>query len=158
MTASPRDDPCRARRGEIASPFVSDLVFRFSRTFSTNGTIPSHPTATAARRGAEYCDPLLEAGTARLDPAAIGRVESRLRGIGHPPRTAEEMAETLLRLGDLAPSEIVGPMAVFLADLQGQNRACLRVFPGTAEPDVGFTPRKRLVCDRVSGPESSPDR
>ena len=44
------------------------------------------------------------------------------------------MAETLRRLGDLAPGELAGPMLGFLADLEAQGRAVAIELPGTAEP------------------------
>ena len=58
-----------------------------------------------------------------LDPRAVHQVERRLRGLGQPPRSATEMAEWLRRLGDLAPSDLEGPMAVFLAELEADGRA-----------------------------------
>jgi ATP-dependent Lhr-like helicase len=45
------------------------------------------------------------------------------------------MAETLRRLGDLAPSDLAGPMLGFLADLDAQGRAVTITLPGTAEPE-----------------------
>ena len=44
------------------------------------------------------------------------------------------MAETLRQFGDLAPSELFGPMEVFLADLESQGRAKRIRLEGTAEP------------------------
>ena len=45
------------------------------------------------------------------------------------------MADALVRLGDLAPSEVVGPMAGFLAELERSGRAQRLRWPGTVEPD-----------------------
>src|SRR5262249_52520127 len=64
----------------------------------------------------------------------IGRVENRLRRLGRPPRTAEEMAEYLRRLGDLAAADLNGPMAPLLAELQSAGRAVTIELPGTASP------------------------
>ncbi len=69
-----------------------------------------------------------------LEPSAIGRVEARLRGSGHPPRTLDEMAEALRTLGDLTPSELAGPMLGFVEDLPGQGRALRIELAGTVEP------------------------
>ncbi len=69
-----------------------------------------------------------------LDPQAIGRVDNRLRRLGRPPRTAEEMAEHLRRLGDLTAAELAGPMAAFLAELQASGRAVTIELPGTIDP------------------------
>jgi ATP-dependent Lhr-like helicase len=84
----------------------------------------------------ELLDPLLEPGADAnwLDPAAIGRTEDRLRSSGRPPRSADEMAETLHRLGDLAPSELAGPMLGFLEELGAQGRARTIELAGTTEP------------------------
>src|SRR5262249_14723195 len=61
--------------------------------------------------------------------------ERRLRGVGHPPRSAAEMAEWLRRLGDLSPADLEGPMAALLEQLQAEGRARLIELPGAgAEP------------------------
>ena len=64
-----------------------------------------------------------------LSPQAIGRVENRLRRLGRPPRTADEMAEHLRLLGDLTQSELTGPMEAFLAELHRRGRALLIELP-----------------------------
>ena len=61
-------------------------------------------------------------------------MDNRLRRVAHPPRTAEEMAEHLRRLGDLTTAEISGPMAAHLAELEESGRAVTIELPGTAEP------------------------
>ncbi len=117
------------RDGQVPSPFASDLVFRFTQSFLYQWDEPARtpgpstdPTET----------PMLDG---LLDPSAIGRVEARLRGVGHPPRTVDEMAETLRQLGDLAPSELAGPMAGFLDDLRASGRVVPIQFPDLDEPD-----------------------
>ena len=69
-----------------------------------------------------------------LDPRAIHQVERRLRGLGQPPRSATEAAEWLRRLGDLSASELEGPMAAFLQELEADGRACRIELPGCREP------------------------
>ncbi|WP_435015304.1 DEAD/DEAH box helicase [Tundrisphaera sp. TA3] len=120
------------REGENPSPFASDLIFRFTSHFLYEWDEPKK-TQSRAVDGAEPVDTALL--DALLEPAAIGRVEARLRGMGHPPRNADEMAEALRRLGDLEPSEVVGPMAGFLAELERQGRALRIMVAGAAEPD-----------------------
>ena len=51
-----------------------------------------------------------------------------------PPRTATEMAEWLRRLGDLATSELEGPMAAFLEELEADGRAVRMTLPNVREP------------------------
>jgi ATP-dependent Lhr-like helicase len=123
----------------VASPFASELIFNFTGAFLYEWDEPRRsdrrPAASAV--DAELLDPLLldpGAHARWLDPNAIGRVEDRLRGAGRPPRSVDEMAETLRRLGDLAPSELGGPMLGFLEELRVQGRAGTIELAGTAEP------------------------
>ena len=126
------------RPGEKPSPFASELIFRFEHTFLYQWDEPQR--AKNAGQGSGVDDDLLnevldaETHARWLDPNAIGRVENRLRGIGRPPRSVEEMAETLRQFGDLAPSELFGPMEVFLGELEIQGRAQRIRLEGTAEP------------------------
>jgi ATP-dependent Lhr-like helicase len=126
------------RQGEVASPFASDLIFRFTGAFLYEWDEPRRADTRPASEAVDesLLDPLLDPGAqARwLDPGAIGRVEDRLRGAGRPPRSADEMAETLRRLGDLAPAELSGPMRGFLEDLRAQGRAGTIELAGTSEP------------------------
>ncbi|WP_165222650.1 DEAD/DEAH box helicase [Aquisphaera insulae] len=125
------------RPAEIASPFASDLLFEFTPLYIYQW---DEPRRGESRSGAavdeDLLDALLEstAGATLLDPQAIGRVEGRLRRKGLAPRSAEEMAETLASLGDLAPSEVVGPMERWLGDLESQGRAARITLEGTTEP------------------------
>ena len=117
-----------ARDGEVPSPFASDLIFKFTQTFLYQWDEPRRdPPAGGDPVDLQLLDSLLE-------PSAIGRIEARLRGFGHPPRTLDEMAEALRRLGDLTPAELAGPMAGFLADLESQGRAFRIEVAGTLEP------------------------
>lgn len=118
-----------ARDGEAASPFAADLVFRFTQSFLYQW---DEPPRDPGKSGDPSATPLLDG---LLEPAAIGRVEARLRGLGHPPRTPDELAETLRRIGDLAPSELHGPMAGFMADLQRVGRVVTVELAGTEEPN-----------------------
>ena len=99
------------REGDIPSPFANDLIFRFTQSFLYQWDEPRRDSAPS---GEPVDHGLLDA---LLEPVAIGRVEARLRGAGHPPRTVDEMAEALRTLGDLTPAELTGPMAGFLAEL-----------------------------------------
>ena len=126
-------------RGEIPSPFTSNLLLRFTQSYlyewdePKRGDIPRRSSEIET----ELLDGLLagEGAALWLDPAAIGRVEGRLRGSGRPPRTAQEMAEWLRRLGDLSPSELVGPMAGFAQELESSGQAVFIALEGTREAE-----------------------
>lgn len=139
------------RRGENPSPFASELIFRFTAHYLYQWDEPRRPDRTGRSPDVaeDLLDPLLDPAThARwLDPNAIGRVESRLRGAGHPPRTAAEMAELLRTLGDLTPSELAGPMRAFLADLESDGRALPIELPRTVEPQRWISAEEASLYD-----------
>ena len=138
------------RDGEVASPFAADLVFRFTQSFLYQWDEPARdPTRAADPVETPLLDNLLE-------PAAIGRVEARLRGVGHPPRTLDEMAETLRQFGDLAPSELAGPMAGFVADLQATGRVVALRLAGTEEPDRWILDEDQPLYAAAFPPRSAP--
>ncbi len=126
-----------SRRGEIPSPFASELIFGFTAAHIYEWDDPkrSDRKSLGSVVDEDLLEPLLrgEKPEEWLDRDAIGRVENRLRHVGRPPRTVEEMAERLRLLGDLTASEISGPMNGFLAELEALDRAVLIELPGTAE-------------------------
>ncbi len=77
-------------RGESPSPFASELIFRFTLKYlyewdePRRGDRPRSPLVDE-----DILDPLLspDAPADLLDPDAVRRVDSRLRGLGQPPRT-----------------------------------------------------------------------
>ena len=97
------------------------------------------------------------AWTTGSSPQAIGRVENRLRRLGRPPRTADEMAEHLRLLGDLTPSELSGPMEAFLAELAQAGRALLIELPGTTEPARWISAEEQSLYQSAFPPRRSPD-
>ncbi len=125
-------------RGEVPSPFASELIFRFAQVFLYEWDSP--------RRGDQprkavvdetVLEPLLDRDSfdRLLDPSALSRVENRLRGISRPPRSTDEMAETLRRFGDLSDDELFGPMPDFLADLAAAGRSVRITLPGVSYPE-----------------------
>jgi ATP-dependent Lhr-like helicase len=127
------------RRAEVPSPFASELIFKFTRTYLYEWDEPKRgDRPPAARPDQDRLDAVLDGRSAgfqiELDPHAIERVEQRLRG-ERPPRSADEMAEWLRRVGDLVPSELHGPMASFLETLASEGRAARFPIPDAAEPD-----------------------
>ncbi len=134
------------RAGEVSSPFASDLIFKFTQSFLYQWDEPRRdaPRAEGDPVDLGLLGPLLE-------PSAIGRVEARLRGAGHPPRTPDEMAEALRTLGDLTPTELVGPMQGFVEDLIRQGRAMKIEIPGTAEPTRFVSDEDAPMYERAFG-------
>ena len=126
----------RTRQAETPSAFASELIFQFTHTFLYQWDEPRRGDRQN-QPGASVDTDLLEGlmsgpgMLSGLDPDAVARVEARLKGVGHPPRTVEEMAERLRTLGDMATTELSGPMAGFLAQLEAQNRALRVEFPST---------------------------
>ena len=128
----------RTRRGEIPSPFTSALIFEFTAAHLYELDQPKRSDLQPAGSLASdvMLEPLLRGGAAQdwLDPQAVARVENRLRNHGMSPRSVEEMAERLRLLGDMTPSEVGGPMAAFLAELEQTGRAVRIELAGTLEP------------------------
>ena len=155
------------RRGEVPSPFTSELIFQFTAAHLYEWDEPKRSDRQPA--GSIFSDlsldPLLrgDAPGDWLDPQAIGRVENRLRYHGMPPRTVDEMAERLRLLGDMTTDELSGPMAAFLAELEADGRAVSIVLAGAQEPArfilaeeraLQAFPGGRAVTGAVQFPES----
>lgn len=149
------------RQGEIASPFAADLVFQFTAAYLYEWDEPRRNGDRPARASVDedLLDGLLHGLSAGrgLDESAVGRVESRLRQRGRPPRTVEEMAEALRILGDLAPSELAGPMEGFLAELAEQGRAAWIELDGVDEPGRWVLVEEVDLYDAAFGDEEEPD-
>jgi ATP-dependent helicase Lhr and Lhr-like helicase len=126
------------RRGEIPSPFTSELIFWFtaSQIYEWDEPKRSDRKPVGSVVDDDLLQPLLRGGPLNdwLDPQAIGRVDNRLRRLGRPPRTADEMAEHLRLVGDLTETEVSGPMNVLLSELREADRAVTIELPGVGEP------------------------
>ena len=151
------------RQAEIASPFASELIFQFTPLYLYQWDEPRRGDLRSAEPAVDegLLDSLLQSpdGGRLLDPQAVGRVESRLRRRGHAPRTAEEMAETLRTLGDLAASDLFGAMDHFLKELEAQGRAIIIRLPGTAEPLrwISAEAEEEALYRRAFDPAGEPD-
>src|SRR5207244_9934689 len=86
-----------------------------------------------------------------LDPRAVSQVERRLRGLGQPPRSVSEMAEWLRRLGDLATSDLEGPMADFVRELEADGRAKRVELPSCREPPRWVLSEEETLYRRAFG-------
>jgi ATP-dependent Lhr-like helicase len=124
------------RRADVPSPFASGLLFAFTAAFTYQYDDVEMKGGNSAALDKQLLEQLVapQRQGHLLDPRAVHQVEKRLRGLGQPPRTATEMAEWLHRLGDLAPSELEGPMAAFLEELEKDGRAMRLELPRCREP------------------------
>jgi ATP-dependent Lhr-like helicase len=125
----------KTRRAEAPSPFASGLLFAYTAQymydFDRTETVADTPALDQ-----QLLQQLVSPQQAQplLDPRAIHQVERRLRGLGQPPRSASEMAEWLRRLGDLSASDLEGPMADFVRELEADGRAKRVELPNCREP------------------------
>jgi ATP-dependent Lhr-like helicase len=124
------------RRAEAPSPFAVGLLFDFTASFLYEHDRVETDSATQHPLDRQLLEQLVtpDRQAHLLDPRAVHQVERRLRGLGRPPRSAAETAEWLRRLGDLAASDLEGPMEGFLGELERDGRACRLELPRCAEP------------------------
>jgi ATP-dependent Lhr-like helicase len=124
------------RRAEAPSPFAAGLLFSFTAAFLYEHDQVEAETARLHSLDQQLLEQLVapQRQGHLLDPRAVHQVERRLRGLGQPPRSVNEMAEWLRRLGDLTSGELEGPMAAFLEELQADGRACRLELPRVREP------------------------
>ena len=126
----------KTRRAETPSAFASGLLFSFTVGYMYSYDRPEGEGGGAGGLDKRLLEQLVspERQAHLLDPRAIHQVERRLRGLGQPPRSATEAAEWLRRLGDLSPTDLEGPMAAFLQELEADGRARRIELPGCREP------------------------
>jgi ATP-dependent Lhr-like helicase len=139
------------RRAEVPSPFAAGLLFSFTAAYLYQlDQVEGEPGKANLDR--DLLEQLVSPGSQAhlLDPRAVHQVERRLRGLGHPPRTPAEMAEWLRRLGDLAPSDLEGPMAGFLAHLESDGRARQITLPGSVREPVRWIASEEMDLYRAA--------
>ncbi|MBL8822451.1 MAG: DEAD/DEAH box helicase [Planctomycetia bacterium] len=113
------------RRAETPSPFASQLLFSFTAAYLYEWDhVERQGTNTASPLDTSVLDQLLTPENYQhlLDPQAITQVNKRLQGTGLLPRTQEEFAEWLRKLGDLQDEEIPPECTPFLSELEAQSR------------------------------------
>jgi ATP-dependent helicase Lhr and Lhr-like helicase len=123
------------RRAEVPSPFASGLLFAFTALYLYQTDRVEPDRSRSGQLDRQLLEQLIapENQGHLLDPRAVHQVERRLRGLGQPPRSVNEMAEWLRRLGDLTDAELEGPMADFLEQLRAEGRAVRLPLPGSPE-------------------------
>ena len=124
---------------EVPSPFAASLLFDFIAVYmyqydQPRGDRLSQYLAVNREILGELID--LESVSALVRPEAIAAVERQLqhRAEGTRARSAEELMEILLRIGDLSDEEIAerceGDARVMLGTLERDGRAVRVEFPG----------------------------
>lgn len=152
----------KTRRAEVASPFGGSLQFAFTAAFLYEHDHVENNSSGSSRLDTDLLEQLIapEKQQHLLDPRAVHQVERRLRGLGQPPRSMNEMAEYLRRLGDLIPGELEGPMAGFLQELHAAGRAIFLTLPAGESPgrwvgmEEGDTYRKAFGLIPASADEA----
>lgn len=125
-----------SRRAETPSPFASQLLFSFTAAYLYEYDSVGHQQfkgTTAVDQ--TVLDQLLAPGEYRhlLDPQAITLVDKRLQGTGLLPRTLEEFAEWIRKLGDMRDEEIPPECNAFLNELYADKRISRFPFNGTSD-------------------------
>ncbi len=149
------------RQAETPSAFASELIFLFTQTYLYQWDEPRRGDQPAAASVDDrFLDGLLATPdpASGLDPDAVRRIDAQLRGVGRPPRTTEEMAEWLRRLGDLTELELAGPMASFLEELEIQGRATRISMPPKLQPDRWIGTEDLPLFKRAFPTEREPGR
>ena len=150
------------RSGETPSPFASELVFQFTAAYLYEWDEPRRNASQPVRAAVDedLLDGLLhslEAGKG-LDAQAVGRVEARLRQRGLPPRTVEEMSETLRRSGRSQGLRAVRPDGT----VRWTHCAMRAGRSGSSSPApisraAGFRPRSKASTEPRSPRDDEPD-
>jgi ATP-dependent Lhr-like helicase len=131
-------------RLEAPSPLAQEMLFAFTAAHMYDYDTADGTAGAVPPLDRQLLDQLMGAKQERLiHPGAVAQVESQLRGMGRPPRSATEMAEWLRRLGDLAQGELEGPMAGFLFELEADGRAVQLDLPG------GDVPRRWVLTEQA---------
>jgi ATP-dependent Lhr-like helicase len=145
------------RKGEIPSPFTSELIFQFTAAHVYQWDEPKRADRAPAASlvDDDLLVPLLrgENPDEWLAPEAVGRLENRIRRLGQPPRTIDEMAERLRLFGDLTDRETTGPMSALLEELSRFGRALRLGLAGNSEPDR-WVSTEHLPLYRAAFPET----
>ena len=151
-------DPGRHAAGRVASPFASDLIFRFTPQYLYQWDEPRRGDRPAAGPAVDedLLDPLLDPdATPLLDPGAIGRVEGRSAASASPPRTADEMAETLRASATSPPASWPGRCSASSTSCEAEGRAVTdRAARARPSPRAGSAPRRPPLYASAFGPRT----
>lgn len=148
------------RRAETPSPFAGQLLFNFTAAFMYDyDKVEMHGNNEKANIDKALLDQLLspDAYDHLLDPRAVNQVEKRLQNTGLLPRTAEELAEWIRRLGDVRDDELPAEVSAMAFDLEVQGRLSRWKVPPTAETRWVLTedqPQYEALTQLINGETS----
>lgn len=133
----------RQRLADTPSPFATGLLFRFTAQNMYVYDKVDSSKADSALDSDLLADLVRPASLDHLvDARAIRQVESRLRG-GRPPRTKEEAAEWLRRLGDVRESDLAPASRAFLDELVAEGRVVRLQLANAREPTAWLLAEER---------------
>ncbi|WP_152050213.1 DEAD/DEAH box helicase [Tautonia marina] len=137
--------------GMPLSPFASELFHQISGRLRTQTRRPSRRRGrfrAESFRKADVLEPSIpELVIGSIEPSAVDRVNSRLRGRTYPPRTAEEMAELLRFCGDFDENEINQSLIMFLKELRNRGLALRIEIDGATDPLRWITSEALLLYE-----------
>lgn len=122
------------RRAEAPCPFAADILFEFTAAYMYNQDSVEAESGTWRQLDKDLLDEVLpsRSSSSPIDHRAVSLVDRRLRRQGMAPRSAPEMLDLLIRLGDMRESELEGPMRGLVEHLVKQGSA--KTFNGLVQP------------------------
>lgn len=113
------------RRAEAPCPFAADILFDFTASRMYQQDSVEAESKTWKELDKSLLDEVLQGKNepGPIDPRAVALVDRRLRRQGLAPRTATEMLDHLIKLGDILESEWEASMPILLGQLQNNGTA-----------------------------------
>jgi ATP-dependent helicase Lhr and Lhr-like helicase len=147
----------KTARLDMPSPFGAGLLLAYQASFLYEfDEVEAGPSGGPLDE--TLLDQLLGRGAQVLDDAAVLAIDRRLRGVGLPPRSPQEMAERLRVVGDMTDDELEGPMAGFVAALADEGQAKRITITGALRPQRWILTEEADDYRRVFESESDPER
>jgi len=151
------------RRSSSPSPFAASMMFEFMTGYMYEYDMPKAAAPGPDSLDKDSLTELLHPDNVQhmLNETAIEELEARLqhRLAGYQARTPSELAELLLRLGDLTSEElmmcIAGDGEAMRRELAGQRRVVMIRIPNAVEPErwiaAELLPEYRAAFEPVNG-------
>ncbi|MFZ5515301.1 MAG: DEAD/DEAH box helicase [Candidatus Zhuqueibacterota bacterium] len=156
------------RRSSSPSPFAASMMFEFMTGYMYEYDAPKAEDRSPDSLDKDSLAELLHPDNVQhlLDETAIEELEARLqhRLAGYQARTPSELAELLLRMGDLTPAEISQCISsdgeAMLRELTGQQRVVQFQIPNATDPErwiaADLLPEFRAAFEGIDWSEPGP--